>query len=132
MCATRSGNLFTGSGVWTSAERSVLVEPDHPGGDGRLRDEESLGGLRCRPAPSGAELEDREALHRRVVRTAMRRDALHASVLDAQLLAEQGQLVLQADGGGDAVGGREQGDPGQGEGVEDGGTGAMGPAGRKR
>ena len=57
----------------------------------------------------------------------MRRDALQASVLDAQLLAEQGQLVLQADRGSDAVGGREQGDPGQGEGVEDGGAGPLRP-----
>ena len=62
----------------------------------------------------------------------MRRDALQASVLDAQFLSEQGQLVLQADGGGDAVGGREQGDPGQGEGVDDRGAGPSGPAARKR
>jgi len=32
-----------------------------------------------------------------------RRDALHASVLDAEILAEKGQLVLYANGVGDAV-----------------------------
>jgi hypothetical protein len=66
------------------------------------------------------------------MRSAMPRDALHAGVLDAPLREEQGQLMRQADGGGEAVGGREQGDPGQGEGREDGGTGTTGPAGPDR
>jgi len=52
----------------------------------------------------------------------MRRDALHASVLDAQLLAEEGYLMLQSDRSSDPISGREQGDPGQGEGVEDRGA----------
>jgi hypothetical protein len=108
--------------------RSVLIEPDHPVGDRGLGHEEPLGRLRCRPAASGAEFEDGEALHRWIVRAVTRRDALHASVLDAQFLAEQGQFVLQADGGGDAVGGRAQGDPGQGEGVEDRGASSPRPA----
>jgi hypothetical protein len=68
--------------------RSLLVEPGHPGDDGRLRDDESLGSLRRRSTASRAELENREALDRRIVRAAIRRDALHASVLDAQLLVE--------------------------------------------
>jgi len=57
----------------------------------------------------------------------MRRHALHAGVLDAQLLAEQGDLVLQVDGVGDAVGGREQGDPDQGKRVEDRGASPLRP-----
>jgi hypothetical protein len=60
----------------------------------------------------------------------MRWNSLHAGVRQAKLLAEQGQRVLQADGGGDAAGGREHGDPGQGEGMEYRGTGAAGPAWR--
>jgi len=36
--------------------------------------------------------------------------------------------MLRVDGDGDAVGGREQRDPGHGEGVEDRGSGASGPS----
>jgi hypothetical protein len=58
----------------------------------------------------------------------MRRDALQAGVLDAELLTEQGQFVFPVDGGGGAVGRGEQGDPGYGEGVEDGGSSLPEPA----
>ncbi len=74
-----------------------------------------------------AKFEDGKAFHRRIVRAVTRRDALHASVLDAQFFPEQGQFVLPPDRGSDAIGGREQSDPGQGEGVEDRGAGRSGP-----
>ena len=128
-CATRSGNLFTGPGGPDERRWSVVVEPGHPVGDRGLRHEEPAGCLSCRPAASRAEFKNREAFDRGVVWAVTRRDALHASVLDAQLLAEQGQFALQVDGGGDAIGGREQGDPGQGEGVDDRGATLPGPAG---
>ncbi len=79
------------------------------------------------PTSRGAKFEDGKAFHRRIVRAVTRRDALHASVLDAQFFPEQGQFVLPPDRGSDAIGGREQSDPGQGEGVEDRGAGRSGP-----
>ena len=71
--------------------------------------------------------DDAAAAASRSSESVRRPDALQASVLDAQFLAEQGQLVLQADGDGDAIGGREQGDPGQGERVEDRGASPLRP-----
>jgi hypothetical protein len=62
------------------------------------------------------------------VRAVTRRDALQASVLDAELLAEEGHLMLQSNRLGDAIGSREQGNPGQVEGVEDRGASSPRPA----
>ncbi len=81
----------------------------------------------ARKAPTGPSSSSRIIQETAVVsvmkqRSATRQDALHAGVPGAQFLAEAGQLVLHADGGGDATGDRDQGDSGQGEGVEDRGA----------
>jgi len=75
--------------------------------------------------------DDAAAAASRSSESVRRPDALQASVLDAQFLAEQGPLVHQADGDGDAIGGREQGDPGPGEGVEDRGASPLRPTCRQ-
>jgi hypothetical protein len=75
--------------------RTFIVQPLHPRGNGQRRHEKPPRGLGLGPAPSGSQLEDREPFNRRVVRSALRWEALHPGVLDADLLMEERQLGSQ-------------------------------------
>lgn len=73
--------------------RPFLVEPCHPGGDGErahLKDPRRLGE---RPAPDGAKFENGKSRCRRVVGSSVRLDLLHACVLEADLLAQELDLL---------------------------------------
>jgi hypothetical protein len=52
--------------------------------------------LSLRPATRRAWLEDREPLDRRVVRAALGGESLHAGILDAEFLVQEGDLSSQA------------------------------------
>jgi hypothetical protein len=69
--------------------RSFLIETPHPGGDGERRHQEDPGGLGERPAASGAKLENRQPLCRRIMGPSMCRKLLHAGILDSGLFAQQ-------------------------------------------
>lgn len=121
---------------------ALLIQALHPLGDRRGSQQESLCGPESGPSSRGLELEDRHAFGGRVVRALSRRDAGHASVLDAQLFAQQRELGLEA-----IVVGRETnasdaavGAPSAGDGdsevreadrVEDSGPRVLVPAGGK-
>ena len=94
-------------------------------------------------SPGSLELKDGPAFGTRVVWSTVRVDLRHASVLDAEFLAEQLGIVLelivvsrQANAGVDAVGSpaasRRDGVVGQGDDVQDGGFDVLGPSGRQR
>jgi hypothetical protein len=73
--------------------RPFLVEPRRPRGNrewAHLKDSRRLGE---RPTANGAELEDGQSRRRRVVGSSVRLDLLHASILDADLLAQQLDLL---------------------------------------
>ena len=118
--------------------RPLLVESAVPGRDGEGRHEEVAGRLGERPAPRRPQFENGESLDGRVVRPALRRDALHPRVLDAQLLAEERDflaepVVLLGEAGpgvpgvGGVAAGGGQGEPRQGDRVEGSGPDASGP-----
>lgn len=69
--------------------RPLVVESLVPRRDGQRRNEKPARGLRLRPASCRAQLEDREALTRRVVGPSLRGDTLHASVLDTQFFPQE-------------------------------------------
>ena len=79
--------LVDGLGNLDESVRSLLVEPPHPGRDGGGSEKEVCCGLSLRPGSGGAKFEDREPFDRRVVGPTVGRDLVHASVLDALLLA---------------------------------------------
>src|SRR5262249_37614570 len=85
-------------GDWHLDERigAFLIESVVPVRDRECAHEEARSGLRLRPATRGAQLKDCKPLNRRVVRPAMRRDLLHASVLDAHLPPKEEDLASQA------------------------------------
>jgi|TARA_B100001964_G_scaffold39812_1_gene43539 hypothetical protein len=73
-----------------------LVDSLQPGGYGCWFYEEDLGGLGERPCPSGFEFEDGHSFDRGVVWSAVRIDLGHASVLDAEFLTEQLDLLIES------------------------------------
>jgi hypothetical protein len=75
--------------------RSFLVESRRPRGD---RKRAHLKNPRClgeRPAPDGAKFENGKSCCRRVVRSSVRLDLLHAGILDANLLTQELDLLPQ-------------------------------------
>jgi hypothetical protein len=98
-----------------------------------------LGGLLQRPAASGLELEDGHPLGGPVVRSAMGWDLRHAKLMDAEFLAQQGDLLmvtvefgLESDARIRAVGGPAAGvgesELGQADDVQDSGLDVSVPA----
>ena len=96
-------------------------------------------GLSLRPASRRAQLQDREPFDRRVVRPALRRDALHPRVLDSDLFTEKRDLAskavvlgLESDAGAEVVlraaPGYAEGDGRHRDGVDDCGPDVAGPA----
>jgi hypothetical protein len=75
---------------------ALLVQPPGPRGHRKRRDQQPARGLGYRPATGGPQLEDGQALDGRVVRTPMGRQALHARILDADLLLQKGHFSLEA------------------------------------
>ncbi len=127
----RLGRLHESAGAF-------FVQVAHPGGDGRKGNEHVLGRLLKRPAAGGPKLKDGQALSGLIVRPAMARDALHASILQAHLFAEKVKLLAKAV---DLIGvavtsiatprgpgmGTGQGELGEGDGVEDSGADTLLP-----
>ena len=119
---------------------AILVDALQPGGYGRWFDEKSACRLCQRPASRRFELEDGHSFGGRVVWTSPWIDPGNSGVLDADLLADEGDflpepIVLggQPDPSVDAVGrpaaGCYDSVVGQGNDVDDGGSDAVGPAG---
>lgn len=138
--ADEVGEAIDGNGGLHERVGPVLVEPPHPRRDGGWRDEEAARRLGGGPAAGGAQGEDGEALVRRIVRPLSRRDAHEAGIFDAQLLAERGDLALQALALGRQPHARERavGAPSshvreaevrEGDGVKQRGAGMLGPPG---
>jgi hypothetical protein len=75
--------------------RAFLIETPHPGSDGERGHQEDPGSLGEGPATCGPKLEDRQTLGGRIMWTSMRLKLLHAGILDADLLAEQLDLLLE-------------------------------------
>ena len=89
------GKAVDGGGQLHESIRSLFVETSRPRGDRGCGEQEGSGGLRRGPGASGLQLEDRKPFVRRVVRPRARRNALHACVLDANLLTQQGGFGAQ-------------------------------------
>ena len=122
---------------------SLLVDPLQPRGDGCRPDEEGLGGLGKRPSADGLEFKDGHAFGGRIVWPSARIELGHASVLDADLLAKEFDLLLEpvalgrkAYTGIDAVAGPATGARNgvvrQRDDVNDGGLDVLCPARRQR
>jgi hypothetical protein len=47
------------------------------------------------PAPRGTKLEDRHALYRPIMRSALRHELRHTGIFEAEFLAEQGTLLVE-------------------------------------
>ena len=77
--------------------RAFVVESLSPGRHGERRDEESPSGFRLRPAPRGAQRQNRKSIDRLIVRPTLGRESFHPSILDARLLETKIELTLQAD-----------------------------------
>jgi len=70
-----------------------------PRRDGQRSDQKVPGRLGERPTARRSELQGREPLDRRVVRTALRWDRLHPRVLDSELFMEERDLGAKTTGG---------------------------------
>ena len=81
--ADEIGKLVEGFAKLHEGGRADLIETLHPRCDRGRREVERVGGLLLRPAPCGAQLEDRHPFGRRIVRPLVRIDSLQAGVLDA-------------------------------------------------
>ena len=75
-------------------DRPSLVHAPHPRRDGGRGQQKHPSRLLQRPAPRGPELEDAQALGRRVVGPPTSGDPRHAGVLDANLLTELRDLLV--------------------------------------
>lgn len=102
----------------------LLVEARGPGGDGEGGDQEGPGGLSEGPGSRGPQFQDGEALGRGIVGPFLGFEVLHAGVLDADRLAQEPNLLLQAvqfrpsaergvQAAGDPAPGGSQGSPGE-------------------
>jgi len=76
--------------------RPLFIDPRHPCRHGGERQGEAIRGLLRRPTASSPHLEDRHALEWRVEGSPVRMEPCHPGVLDAELLLEKGQRLLQA------------------------------------
>jgi hypothetical protein len=76
--------------------RTLLDHAFEPGGDGFGRYEECLGCLLQGPIAGCPKLKDSHSLGRRVIWSSMRRQLCHAGLMDAELLTEQGDLLMGA------------------------------------
>jgi len=121
---------------------SGVVEPARPGREGGGGELEALGGLVQGPAACGAEFEDGLPLFGLEVGAVLAGNAAHAGVFEADLLVGQGQFLLGALeaepealtslAGGSRLGASHgQRSASQGDGVEDAGAYASGPATRQ-
>jgi hypothetical protein len=70
-----------------------LVEPGHPGGEGERAHLKDPGRLGERPAADGTKFENGQSGCRGIVRSSVRLDLLHSGVLDADLLAQELDLL---------------------------------------
>jgi hypothetical protein len=76
--------------------RSFFVEPPHPGGDGERTHQEDSSRLGEGPASGGAKFEDRQSVSGRIMGSSVGLDLLHASVLDADLLTKEMDLLPES------------------------------------
>jgi hypothetical protein len=88
--------LVDGLSELDEGDVALLVDPLQPAGDGRGFDEGGLGGLGKRPRSGSLELEDGHAFGGGAVWATARVELGHASVLDADLFAEEFGLLLES------------------------------------
>lgn len=92
MSRTKSGYLLTGWG-WIAERSAHLHQGAFPTKNVRLANLEDSRGLRQRPSTSGAQFEDGEPLVRLVVPPTCGGNSSHAHILDAEFLAQRGNLL---------------------------------------
>jgi len=122
--------------------RALLIETPHPGGDGERAQQENTSGLGESPTPCGAKFEDRQPVSGWIMGPSMGFDLLHTSILDANLLTKDLDLVLKpvlfsplsklrVQALRSPTLGQCQGGPGKGDDLDDRRADAPGPASGK-
>jgi len=123
--------------------RAFLLETPHPGSYGKRAQLEDAGGLSERPATGGTKFENRQPRGRRIMRPSVGLDMFHPGVLDADLLAQEQDLLpqpvlfsllskLRAHALRSPAMGQRQGGPSEGDDLDDGRADPPGPASGER
>src|SRR5215510_3094718 len=76
--------------------RTFLIETPHPRGDGEWADQENTSGLGESPTPCGAKFEDRQPVSGWIMGPSMGLDLFYPGILDADLFAQELDLLLLA------------------------------------